>query len=322
MDIQQSVNAIVATDCDVFAYVGPVDRGGYEQLCDALKGERRLHCLLVLCTFGGDPNAGYRIARALSHNYPKGNIRVLVPDYCKSAGTLICIGAHELIISDKGELGPLDIQVQKPDEMFQRGSGLDIIRGLQYLQDAALGTFRNYLVDINQGSGLSTRSASEIASKLTIGIHEPIFAQIDPIRLGEMQAALTIALDYGNRLNARTSNLKPTALHKLASGYPSHGFVIDRKEARELFVNVRMPDSHELVVGEAVSNLFGQEARSNVSRVIDCVPNSAGAAAPENISEDMPDASSTTSDEDQLEPSQEEHHPDATTPSAEQQPTH
>ena len=321
-ELQACLQAITSTDCDVIAYIGPVDRSGYEQLCDALKGTRRLNCLLVLCTFGGDPNAGYRIARALSHNYPKGQIRVLVPDYCKSAGTLICIGANELIISDKGELGPLDIQVQKPDEMFQRGSGLDIIRGLQYLQDAVLGTFRNYLVDINQGSGLSTRSASEIASKLTIGIHEPIFAQIDPIRLGEMQAALTIALDYGSRLNARTSNLKPAALHKLASGYPSHGFVIDRKEARDLFVNVRMPNEHESVVGDAVSVLFGQEARSNASRVIDCFPNSTGASAPENISEDVSDASFTTSAEAELEPSQQEQLPDPGASSAERESTH
>lgn len=272
MDQKAAVQALHAKDTDILAYVGPVDRTGYDALCRVLKGsERRKNCVFAIATFGGDPNAGYRIARALSHNYPPdGRISVLVPDYCKSAGTLICIGAHELIIADRGELGPLDIQVQKPDEMFKSASGLDIIRGLSYLQEAALETFRNYLVDINQGSGLSTKSASEIASKLTIGLHEPIFGQIDPIRLGEMQAALTIALEYGARLNKRYSNLQANALSQLTSSYPAHGFVIDRKEARGLFNNVRCPEDYEDVIGDWVASVFAADPRRSVGAVVDC----------------------------------------------------
>lgn len=271
MDHKSAVQAFGAQDTDILAYVGPVDRVGYDSLCHALGAvKRRKNCVFAVVTFGGDPNAGFRIARALSHNYPDGKISILVPDYCKSAGTLICIGAHELVIADRGELGPLDIQVQKPDEMFKSASGLDIIRGLQYLQDAALETFRKYLVDINQGSGLSTKSASEIASKLTMGLHEPIFAQIDPMRLGEMQAALTIAFEYGTRLNQRYSNLKPNALSQLASSYPSHGFVVDRKEARSLFNNVRCPEQHESVIGDWVSGIFAADPRRAFGAVVDC----------------------------------------------------
>lgn len=272
MDNKSAVQALHAEDTDILAYVGPVDRPGYDALCRILRGTpRKKNCLFAIATFGGDPNAGYRIARALSHNYPDGStISVLVPDYCKSAGTLICIGAHELIIADRGELGPLDIQVQKPDEMFKSASGLDIIRGLTYLQEAALETFGNYLVAINQGSGLSTKSASEIASKLTIGLHEPIFAQIDPIRLGEMQAALTIAHEYGARLNKRYGNLQQNALSQLMSSYPAHGFVIDRKEARSLFNNVRCPKEHESVIGDWLASVFATDPRRSVSAVVDC----------------------------------------------------
>jgi Serine dehydrogenase proteinase len=271
-DEQAAISLILeyglSTETDIYAYIGNIDRTGYENVCNVLCANLKKNCLIVLCTFGGDPNAGYRIARAFSHNYPHGKISVLVPDFCKSAGTLICIGAHELIIADKGELGPLDIQVQKPDEMFQRSSGLDIIRGLTYLYDGVLGTFRDYLVDINSGSGLSTKAASEIASKLTIGIHEPIFAQIDPLRLGEMQAALTIALDYGKRLNERTTNLKQDALQKLTSGYPSHGFVIDRKEARQLFNNVRCPNEVENILSRWAGGLFSTQ---QASLVLNCI---------------------------------------------------
>lgn len=84
------------------------------------------------------------------------------------------------------------------------------------------------MLDINLGSGLSTKTASEIASKLVIGLYEPMFAQIDPIRLGEMNAALEIAHAYGNRLDDKAKNLKQGALSKLINSYPTHGFVIDR----------------------------------------------------------------------------------------------
>jgi hypothetical protein len=230
-------------DTDVISYIGQISRTGYDKICDIIPEKKRRNCLLILATFGGDPHAGYRIARALSHNYPEpGVIRVLVPTYCKSAGTLICIGANELIVADQGELGPVDVQVQKPDEILQLSSGLDIIRGLEYLQTSTLETFREILLDISQGSGLSTTISSEIATKLTTGMYEPILAQIDPLKLGEMQAALTIATEYGRRLNERTKNLRNNSLAHLSSRYPAHGFVIDRKEVKQLFERVRAPD--------------------------------------------------------------------------------
>lgn len=55
-----------------------------------------------------------------------------------------------------------------------------------------------------------------------------------------------IALDYGKRL--KSLNVKEKSLERLIGGYPSHGFVIDRSECAELFVNVREPNSHELVI--------------------------------------------------------------------------
>jgi len=107
---------------------------------------------------------------------------------------------------DKSELGPLDVQIQKRDEIFQLSSGLDIMRGMSYLQEEALQAFNSYLIEINGGSGLSTTIASDISSKLVTGLYEPLFAQIDPVKLGEMNAALQIANEYGTRLNQKYCN--------------------------------------------------------------------------------------------------------------------
>jgi len=244
-------------DCDVFVYAGPIERRGYDLLCNKFSAHPtpRANAILILSTFGGDPHAAFRVARALSHRYPNGEIRVLVPSWCKSAGTLICIGAHELVLGDSSELGPLDVQVQKPDEMIGRISGLDILRGMESLKTGLLDSFRQFLVDINAGTGISTKSAADVATKLAVGIYEPILGQVDPMRLGEMEAALQIAYEYGARLDERFRNLKAQALLQLVHGYPSHSFVIDRKEAKTLFKRVRQPDEHESIIADAVLKL-------------------------------------------------------------------
>ncbi|WP_427183635.1 SDH family Clp fold serine proteinase [Bordetella bronchialis] len=265
----QALKEVRNKDTDVFAYAGPIDSMGYDRVCEAIPATRRSNALLYLCTSGGDPNAGYRIARAFVHNYGADKFRVAIPAECKSAGTLICVGAHELVMFDKGELGPLDVQFQKQDEIFQQSSGLDILRGMTHLEKEALQTFNEYLMDINGGSGLTTKTASEIASNLVIGLYNPIFGQVDPIKLGEMRAALQIAHHYGTRLNDKSKNLKADALRKLINEYPTHGFVIDRAEARTLFERVVPPTEAEIVISQFVTDFMWQNGRAMRSTVFD-----------------------------------------------------
>lgn len=269
MNFKAALKVAAEKDTDVFGYAGPIDRAGYERVCDAIPASRRSKALLYLCTSGGDPNAGYRIARAFIHNYGAENFRVAIPTDCKSAGTLICIGATQLVMFDSGELGPLDVQFQKQDEIFQQSSGLDILRGMTHLENGALQTFNQYLMDINGGSGLSTKTASEIASNLVIGLYNPIFGQVDPIKLGEMRAALQIAHHYGTRLNEKSGILKADSLRKLINEYPTHGFVIDRAEARTLFERVVPPTDNEIALAGFVTEIMWQKGRQARSIVYD-----------------------------------------------------
>lgn len=269
MTYKAALKEAINNDTDVFGYAGPIDRGGYDKVCETIPAQRRSKALLYLCTTGGDPNAGYRIARAFVHNYGAENFRVAIPAECKSAGTLICIGSHELVMFDCGELGPLDVQFQKQDEIFQQSSGLDILRGMTHLENEALQTFNQYLIDINGGSGLSTKTASEIASNLVIGLYNPIFGQVDPIKLGEMRAALQIAHHYGTRLNEKSKILKQDSLKKLINEYPTHGFVIDRAEARTLFERVVSPTDSETIMAQFVTGFMWKHGRQTRSIVYD-----------------------------------------------------
>lgn len=228
-------------EVDIISYTGAVSMAGYEMLCKELRQKKKANAaLLVLGTPGGDPHAGFRIARALSHEYER--IYALIPRYCKSAGTLILIGAHHLYLDDMSELGPLDIQVKKGDEIAGNNSGLEFMKAVDFLQAQSMTAFRSYLTDLTLGAGLSTRVASDIAAKLAGNLLEPIAAQIDPLKLAEMQRATEIAYEYGTRLAEKSGNLRAGGLDKLVAGYPSHGFVIDRKEAKTLFVEVERPE--------------------------------------------------------------------------------
>lgn len=245
---------------DIFIYAGAISSGGYELLCEKLQeGKKSDRALLVLATPGGDPHAGFRIARAMQHVYE--NFDMLVPRYCKSAGTLVALGARQLFLDDMSELGPLDIQVKKNDEVVGRNSGLDIIQAVNYLQGQTLTAFQTYLVGLTQDVGLSTKVASDISSRLTTGLFEPISAQIDPVRLAEMQRATEVAFEYGSRLAEHGKNLKSTGLHALVHSYPSHGFVIDRKEAKTIFVRVHKPTGFLAQFSQAVRD--GTEAQIN-----------------------------------------------------------
>lgn len=229
-------------DGDILLYCGDIHRDGYQQVSDALESiqDKNKKICLVLITYGGDPDAAYRIAQALNHHYDA--VEILIPDVCKSAGTLVCIGAHKLIFGDRGELGPLDVQLSKPDEIFENMSGLDIIQALNALEDQVLTSFQKYLLNIRGSGRLRTKLAADIATTLVDRFISPITAKIDPTTLGEHQRAIKIALEYGERLNDKTQSLKNGALDKLVIGYPSHGFVIDRKEAKTLFNSVERPD--------------------------------------------------------------------------------
>jgi len=253
-------HSVAATDAtrDYILLSHGIDRQLHYKLSKLVaENKRNAACTVFLTTYGGDPNGGYRVARCLRHHYE--HVRLVVPSFCKSAGTLIAIAANELAIGDFGELGPLDIQIRKPSELQENSSGLDIMQALQTVTAHTQQTFHRMLVETRNASGLSTKLCAEFAGKVAAAIAAPLFAQIDPTRLGEMQRATRVAYEYGKRLDKYCSNLKRGALERLIGDYPAHGFVIDRKEATELFNRVSgLTPNEDAFCAECWTVLAGQ----------------------------------------------------------------
>lgn len=249
-----------AQDADVFFYNGDIDprwESEFVKLGNA--DRRRTNVLLVLCTRGGVPDAAYRMARFLQQNYK--TFSLLVCGKCKSSGTLIAVGANELIMGEHAELGPLDIQLGKKDELWENDSGLTVLSSITELESKAYELFEGGFVKLKLRTEgrMTTRTATAIATELAIGMISPIVSQIDPMHVGEVSRAMKVAKEYGDRLSKGGKNLQDNTLETLINGYPSHGFVIDREEAKDLFKNVRRPNEKEsAMIGAFYAHLLSK----------------------------------------------------------------
>jgi hypothetical protein len=246
------------TESDVILVNAAMDRGHEATFIDACATTtpRRKNAIVLIVTSGGDADVAYRMARCLQQNYE--NITAVIPGMCKSAGTLLAIGAHELAIADHGELGPLDVQLRKADDMWAATSGLTVMNAFTALQQKSEEAFTDFALSIKARSGGSVtfKTAADIATKMTVGLFSHIYQQIEVMHVGEAARAMNIAREYGERLDAVTDNLRTTtSLSQLIADYPSHGFVIDRDEAQTLFRRVRDLTKRERELCVVLGNL-------------------------------------------------------------------
>ena len=70
---------------------------------------------LLLHTIGGSVDAAEKLIRLVRSKVGAGQFRIIVPEFAKSAGTLMVLGADCVVMSDTSELGPIDPQMQFSD---------------------------------------------------------------------------------------------------------------------------------------------------------------------------------------------------------------
>jgi hypothetical protein len=212
-------------ESDVILYIGPIDRPFDDWFIARVKERKSLNnVLLILTTNGGDPHAAYRMARYLQERYEtvagsegigvpsdskvKGKFRLFIDTRCKSAGTILAAGANVLSFSEYGELGPIDAQIRKSDEVGERSSVLTPKYAMESLQNLAIHHFEAAFKEFRFSEEISftTKLAAEVATNMAVGLFEPIYGQIDPMRVGEYDRAMRIASEYAKRLGR--GNLK------------------------------------------------------------------------------------------------------------------
>lgn len=258
-DIKEFNEAAAPLERDFYVYNGALRRGPVLNVMESIgRYQQSPKVTLLLVTNGGDPDAAFKVCRYLQERYD--SFTLLVSGLCKSAGTLVALGAEEIAFTPYGELGPLDIQMSKVDKFEQMQSGLVISDSLNTLEERALAVYFRIAKDLiaeNQGM-ISFASASQAAVEAMKSIYAPVLGKIDPEEIGVRSRAMRIAQDYGLRLSSKWGNPKGDTLRLLAETYSSHSFVIDRAEAERMFERVRSANEHE----KKIVALLGDIARS------------------------------------------------------------
>ena len=70
---------------------------------------------LMLHTPGGNMDAAEKLVAMVREKVGTAEFRIVVPDFAKSAGTHMVLGADVVVMSDSSELGPIDPQIFMPD---------------------------------------------------------------------------------------------------------------------------------------------------------------------------------------------------------------
>ena len=186
--VSEQANAVAsALDAGVIVYSGDIDSLGISGLLKAIQPSKEQpikdNILVLLTTFGGDPDCAYKIATLLQKISKK--FYLCIPSRCKSAGTLIALGANEIFMNSASELGPLDIQLLRRDEIGQRRSGMVVRTALDGLSKETFNVYERVMEGIKENYGtISFEVASRTATTIATGVMEPVYSQINPEDLG------------------------------------------------------------------------------------------------------------------------------------------
>ena len=198
---------------------------------------------IVIQSGGGNIHTAYQIAELLRLHAKQ--VFACVPRYAKSAATLLCLGADEIVMDRLAQLGPLDTQVfDDAKGKAEFPSALNPFKALEQLQAFSLAALNASVKMLVERSGLSLNECVKHAIEFAVGTTSPLFSQLDPEKLGEYSRALAIGSEYGDRLLRRSGWEDPRqrleVLNNLVHGYPSHDYIIDYRELQELGLNVKL----------------------------------------------------------------------------------
>jgi hypothetical protein len=190
---------------------------------------------LFLYTRGGDTNAVWPLVSLLREYCDK--LTVIVPFRAHSGGTLICLGADEVIMTESAEMSPIDPTTgnlfNPPDPRNPQGqlgiSVEDVVAYFDLCKDAGIKK-EEYLLDV----------VKELTGKvhpLALGNVERVYLQI------RVLAEKLLSLHMDPKTN--TSKIKEI-IEALTKKFYSHVHAITRKEAIPLLGDwVRSPTEEE-----------------------------------------------------------------------------
>ena len=217
---------------------------------------------VVLHTPGGHIESAFKIAKLLRKHAKAVNI--IVPSYAKSAGTLICLCANKMILTTTSELGPLDVKIpeHQDGDIDTYKSALNGYKALEQIQKHAVENMdvATMLILRRTGNKMRLFDAIKLAIEFSGSTSGCLYNQIHPKTISENARSLEIGERYGVKILAKymgwENDKAVTVVRKLVYDYPSHEFIIDNEELKELGFVVEEPQGAEVALIEALGSLL------------------------------------------------------------------
>lgn len=185
---------------------------------------------LVLVTSGGAVTVARRIALLL-REYVE-HLTILVPHKARSAGTLLCLSADELLLGPMAELGPIDSHIGSANPIPPDAPSLisaEDIRAFRYMAEDWFGITR----EEDRLQVLALIAQRIFPTSLSS------FYRFDKL----VRQIATELLAY--QLNDVEDDVRKKIIDQLVEGYYAHDYVFSRTEMRELGLRVRCASVEE-----------------------------------------------------------------------------
>jgi hypothetical protein len=168
---------------------------------------------LLLHTGGGDVDAAEKLTALVQATVGSAQFRVIIPDFVKSAGTLMILGADSFIMSDSSELGTIDPQILADD-----GRGNRICHSVLSYLDA----FKTH-------SDALRKNPDDPVARLML-------CKLDPITLRHYEAIRDRARTFAeHQLQRKGRDFSRIASDLMNIGkWPSHGQMITWQDVKYL----------------------------------------------------------------------------------------
>lgn len=182
----------------------------------------------IIHTNGGNTAAAWRIVNLLRIFCD--DLEVLIPNKAHSAGTLISLGANRILMTKQATLGPIDPSLSGPLSPGVPGQPQQRVPVSVEAVQGYIDLARNEM-GIKDDASLST-----ILTKLSDQVHPLVLGQI--FRSRNQIRSLARNLLENHELK---DDVKDRIIDFLCSESGSHDRTINRREAKELGLNIEIP---------------------------------------------------------------------------------
>jgi hypothetical protein len=193
----------------------------FEELLHGADPDRDLH--LLLDSPGGDGETAVRLVRSAQARCRE--LTVIVPNQAKSAGTILVIGAHHILMGPTSDLGPVDPQF--PDR--ERGG---------------LFSAKDLIASVDQAEAAIARNPDSYP------LHVSLLADVTAVMVQQARSALARSTDLVKEALSSNPDRKDEDVERIAAGLQEilidlpreHGAVFGAADAEKAGLPVRNAD--------------------------------------------------------------------------------